>query len=406
MAARLTKAGRCWVFQCVTMLVMLLVAMRYLFIARNESRQEAGKRPLETPRERSILHGKASPFIARNESRQEAGKRPLETPRERSILHGKASPVRVVDKKKQNVKPVSGHPNRKSKKLCVEGVIPLNKFVQYDPDVDTDLAVVSAYFNVGRFKKGLTKDLYFNVKTYTNWAGAFSNLYNPLVFYTDSDIFENIIRTLRIKLPRNLTRVIRVNQTSMWSFKLQDRISKIYHDPNYPKFYPNTVVPKYSCAMHAKYEVVEDAILKKYVTSDYVTWLDVGYFRYLKRNKLFKLVVPKSFSDNTVAFNKLHHPDPVLEPEVIFKNNSLYVGGGMFIGTQQTMSLFILDYRHASEVLLHMGLSNSDQQVLYAMYHSTFQSRVNPGVDLQLYKSNIVGDCWFYLGFQCYRELH
>ncbi|XP_048252313.1 uncharacterized protein LOC124151000 isoform X2 [Haliotis rufescens] len=291
------------------------------------------------------------------------------------------------------------------RKLCVDGVIPLKTFTRYDPDADIDLAVVSAYFDIGRFKKGLSKGLYFNASTYTAWAGAFSHLYNPLVFYTDSEFFENIVKKLRIHLPRNLTRIIRINQTSMWSFKLRDRISAIYQNPDYPKFYPNTVVPNYSCAMHAKYEVVENAILNKYVTSDYVTWLDVGYFRYLKRNKPFKLVVPKSFSANTVAFNKLHHPDRFSEPEVIFKNNSLYVGGGMFIGRLQIMLLFILDYRHASEVLLHRGLSNTDQQVLYAMYNSNFRSRVNPGVDIQLFKSNIVGDCWFYLGYQCYREL-
>ncbi|XP_067649559.1 uncharacterized protein [Haliotis asinina] len=372
MASRLTKAGRCWVFLCVMMLALLLVTFRYLYVTRNEIKG-GEKRPVETSKETAILDGK--------------------------------TPVTVADEKNKKAKPFGGQPSRKPKKLCVGGVIPLKKFPQYDPDVDTDLAVVSAYFNIGRFKKGLSKGLYFNVSTYTSWAGAFSHLYNPLVFYTDSETFENVIRTVRTKLPRHLTRVIRVNQTSMWSFKLQDRISKIYHDPNYPKFYPNTVVPKYSCAMHAKYEVVEDAILNKYVTSDYVTWLDVGYFRDLKRNKPFKLVVPKDFSNNTVAFNKLHYPDPVVEPEVIFKKNSLYVGGGMFIGSQQTMLLFIIDYRHASEVLLHMGLSNTDQQVLYAMYHSTLRSRVNPGVDLQLYKSNIVGDCWFYLGFQCYREL-
>ncbi|XP_071116038.1 uncharacterized protein [Haliotis cracherodii] len=326
-----------------------------------------------------------------------------------SNLHGTIPRVRSVDetqsKTKRNVTFLQKRPAEKPKKLCVDGVIPLKTFTRYDPDVDIDLAVVSAYFDIGRFKKGLSKGLYFNASTYTAWAGAFSHLYNPLVFYTDSEFFENIVKKLRIHLPRSLTRIIRINQTSMWSFKLRDRISAIYQNPDYPKFYPNTVVPNYSCAMHAKYEVVENAILNKYVTTDYVTWLDVGYFRDLKRNKPFKLVVPKNFSDNTVAFNKLHHPDPFLEPKVIFKNNSLYVGGGMFIGRPQILLLFILDYRHASEVLLHRGLSNTDQQVLYAMYNSNFRSRVNPGVDIQLYKSNIVGDCWFYLGYQCYREL-
>ena len=41
----------------------------------------------------------------------------------------------------------------------------------------------------------------------------------------------------------------------MWSFQLVPSIAKIFSRPGYPFHTPNTVVPNYSAAMHAKYEV-------------------------------------------------------------------------------------------------------------------------------------------------------
>lgn len=46
----------------------------------------------------------------------------------------------------------------------------------------------------------------------------------------------------------------------MWSFGLRDAIQQIYSRSGYPKYTPNTVLPEYSCAMHAKYDIMRRSI--------------------------------------------------------------------------------------------------------------------------------------------------
>ena len=285
------------------------------------------------------------------------------------------------------------------------GVVPLSYYPKYEGEGDEphNLTIITAYFNLGRFRKG-TEGNSFGPELYRSWGSVYRYMRNPVIFYTDSDDFATMFKRMRFAFP-NMTQVIKVDRNKLWAFKWVDRIRNIYSDPNYPKFHPNTVVPEYTCSQHAKYACVEDAILKKYVTTKYVMWLDFGYFRLItERKRDFRMTLPPRFDEKRIAVNQLNYRTLTQSPHEIFWNNDLWVGGGLVLGERSLFKRFIQTYRSAVERYLDMSLSSTDQQVLFAMYTLREKNLLRP-VELQTYVWDVFGSCWYYLGYQCYKEL-
>lgn len=287
---------------------------------------------------------------------------------------------------------------------CHAGKPPVEKLATVNLTSDPNVTVVSAYFNLGNFTKGAS--IVFKPSLYRQWAVVYQYIRNPFIFYTDDEDFEQMFLNMRENVS-DITKVIRVNRSSLWAFDYLDKIRPIYASKGYPKHHPNTVVPEYTCAQHAKYACVEDAIARNICSTKYVAWLDLGYFRYIvNRKKNFVILPPKDFDDKKVAVNVVYpHMTMKKNPEVIFRQNLVWVGGGMFFGTRGTLTTFIKEYKGAVEWYLDRSLSNSDQQVLYSMNTEGERARLNATVELQLYQWTSPGDCWFYLGYSCYREL-
>ena len=266
-----------------------------------------------------------------------------------------------------------------------------------------NVTVVTAYFNIGKFRKGSAGT--FDMPLYKKWSHAFKNMQNLVIFYTDSEAFGNAFTKVRSKLS-NTTKIIYVNKTDLWAFEWVDRIRSIYSIKGYPKHHPNTVVPEYSCTQHAKHAVVEDAILKNYSTTKYITWIDVGYFRYLAQNdKKFWIVKPLKFNDSRIAMNEVYSGKLKVKPEQVFKRNMVWIGGGMAFATSKVYLDFVQDYRQGVERFLNQSLMNTDQQVMYAMNLPEEKKVLKPKVDIQLYVPEKGTNCWFYLGYSCYREV-
>ena len=84
----------------------------------------------------------------------------------------------------------------------------------HNPSYSDNVTVVTAYFFIPKFLKGGGNN-YFSNDTYTNWAKVFKHLLNPLVVYTDSDVFYDLMATLR-KDHAGITRLIKVDKKSFW----------------------------------------------------------------------------------------------------------------------------------------------------------------------------------------------
>jgi hypothetical protein len=275
-----------------------------------------------------------------------------------------------------------------------------NQEIAEEFDPSSNMTIVTAYFNLGSFKKG-GGGMVFNPSVYFKWAAVFKFILNSIVIYTDSEEFENLIYKCRTGMS-NTTKVLRIQRNSTWAFQLVDQIRMIYSQSGYPKHFPNTVVPEYSCAQHAKYSVVTDAIHKNYFNSKYYAWLDIGYFRKIvSSRKYFRLHTPPKFDPRKVAVTKISDQNMNNSFKSIFHGNMVWVGGGLFVGTADVLLQFGQQYEKAVHYFLNLKLMDADQQVIYGMYSVAGRKFLNPSVELQLYtppKGMASDSRWFHLG--------
>ena len=112
-----------------------------------------------------------------------------------------------------------------------------------NPDIpySDEVTLVMAFFNIGDFKKGSTG--FYTTNMYKKWMRIFSKISNPIVAYFDDQQFYEYFKSLRTSSTR--TRIFSVQRKDLWAFSLLPNITKVFSDPKYPKFSPNTVVAEY-----------------------------------------------------------------------------------------------------------------------------------------------------------------
>ncbi|KAL8558588.1 hypothetical protein ACOMHN_046306 [Nucella lapillus] len=288
---------------------------------------------------------------------------------------------------------------------CLWPYLVLKRYPRLSPEDRTDVTLVTAYFNLGNIEKeGSSLSTY----KYLYWAGVYQYVLNPLVVYTDSEQIENMFLETRKHLA-NLTKVIRVSRSSLEAFRDVEKIRALFQDPNYPKFHPNTDIPEYPCSQHAKYELVKRTMDEGYFASStrFIAWIDIGYFRYLtKRRRNFYITTPPGMDELRISMTQVNRPDWFLHPSDIFRGNLVWVGGGLSVARRAVYAQFVQDYQNATRTFLRQGLSSTDQQVIYSMFTHAHRSRhaVHSGVQTYSWMLGDLCHCWFYLGFQCYRE--
>jgi hypothetical protein len=63
-------------------------------------------------------------------------------------------------------------------------------------------------------------------------------------------------------------------------------------------------------------------------------WIDIGYFlNSVKYNIFFQLLTPPDIDKYKIAVNQVWNYTKGLSPSNIFRQNKVWVAGGMFIGT-------------------------------------------------------------------------
>ena len=265
----------------------------------------------------------------------------------------------------------------------------------------TDVTLVTAFFDIGSFQKG--KSQIYTPSRYSEWMAIFKYIENPLYVYVDKEEYGNIFRKIREEKFLNRTKIIVLNRKKLWSFGLIQNISAIFSEPKYPKFYPNTVLAEYSCAMHAKYEVLQKSITDNAFNTKYIAWADVGYYRdLLKKPPVheFKVHLPPDFKSTKVSYNQVNSPMHRTLNQII-RNNEVWVGGGFFIADNNVMSKWVEDYMFYTERFIELGKISTDQQVLYAMAQPFIHKKIGKRrVGVQAYQGNDPSQ-WLYLGYLC-----
>ncbi|XP_071167400.1 uncharacterized protein [Mytilus edulis] len=264
-----------------------------------------------------------------------------------------------------------------------------------------EVTLITAYFNIGSFKK--KRNTFYSFSTYFNWMKQFGYVNNTVILYTDVNDMAVKFKSNRQHFPTYMTKVFLVNQSNLWSFKLKPRLDDIYNRTEYQSYYPNVVKPAYSCAMNAKYELVEKVITEKVYKTAFLAWIDIGYFRN-KKPGYIKMSIPRNVKDDHVSFSQVHFFNDQLTPTEIVYESRFYIAGGFFIGKPKNLLLFARDYRLAVEWMIDMNLMNSDQQVLYIMYSP--KSSFKPRIPIQTFFQPISlilrsTNRWFYLGKIC-----
>ena len=135
----------------------------------------------------------------------------------------------------------------------------------------------------------------------------------------------------------------------MWAFRLEPYIAKIFSRLFYPHFTLNTVVPSYSAAMNAKYEVMHMAMRSNPFRTQYFCWLDIGYFRDLANSSAngshFSLSIPPQLDIDAVAYTVVRPRIPDLSAKDIIKRNLVWVCGGFFVGRKDALKLWTEEYK-------------------------------------------------------------
>ncbi|KAK2146350.1 hypothetical protein LSH36_615g01061 [Paralvinella palmiformis] len=249
------------------------------------------------------------------------------------------------------------------------------------------------YLNIGSFRKGRK---YFSPELYYNWMESYRYMLNPVIAFFDNETDRKYFQKIRQPLGENYTETFLVQRSDMWAFSRRENISRIFKKPGYPKHYPNTVVPEYSCLMHAKYEAIFVATEANYFCTRYFAWTDVGYFR--KRNiQSFEIWIPPNFNSSLVAYTEIQSRKPELDPKGIVYTNAVWVAGGFFIGEVNVIRECAKQYMRATEMMIRQyEVMSTDQQVLYVLGNSGQMD-----VGIQTYRS---GGDWFYLGYMCAGE--
>ncbi|GAB1600911.1 uncharacterized protein LOC115210986 [Argonauta hians] len=259
-------------------------------------------------------------------------------------------------------------------------------------NLSNEITVLTAYFNIGSFAKG-SPGLSYSPNVYYKWMSVFSNLSNNLIVYTDDKITYKYFQRIRKKFSKERTKIFLINQKDLWSFNIKKNISDIFKQPGYPKYLPNTVVPGYSCAMHAKFELLNRVIRKNYFNTKYFMWLDIGLFRSLQDHSRFKLNVPSDFDETKVAYSFVFDFKKDVNYKDIIYHNMVWIGGACNLGKYDVLYRFTQEYLNYLKKALSKRLISTDQQILYGMY----VDKQKPKTKLQLYKTG-----WFKLGYVCY----
>ncbi|XP_064644484.1 uncharacterized protein LOC135498210 [Lineus longissimus] len=258
-----------------------------------------------------------------------------------------------------------------------------------------DITIVTAYFDLGTFRKGNKNSRIFTKQMYERRLGEYGRLMNNVVaFFDDKHIYETF-KTIRATQEKK-TKIFLINRKALRSFQVIDKVREILSYKGYPQFHPNTVVPEYGCSMNAKYELVELAAKENVFNTSYFAWFDGGFFQNQTDHLPFKLATPPGFDQSKVGYGQMLPLNSKLSPQEIFLTNQYSLCGCVFIARRDVMLRWTKLYRFYADLFLNRGLASTDEQVLYAMFSDKIDK---PTIRIQRYWERPAKNVWSVLGY-------
>ncbi|KAL8578250.1 hypothetical protein ACOMHN_005641 [Nucella lapillus] len=201
---------------------------------------------------------------------------------------------------------------------------------------------------------------------YKTWMSTFGWLDNSVVFFTDSPHIADYFQRLRARYrdsPFRTTTIV-LNRQQLWAFQCKNEIQQIFAQPGFPHHAPNTINALYSCAMHAKFELIQKVLRERLYQTRFVAWLDIGLFRgEASKNRTIHLTAPTDFQRTRVAYSQVDK-FITMTPQDVIRRNRVWVGGASFLATPEVAYVYCSEYRRAVRKLLDMKWMSTDQQVV------------------------------------------
>ena len=127
--------------------------------------------------------------------------------------------------------------------------------------------------------------------------------------------------------------------------------------------------------MHAKYELMLQAVYNNHFNILYFAWLDIGLYRKLidkeeGLNETFEIYIPPDMDQNKVAYNKVFNRSEDMTLENIMLTNQVWVCGCYFVARASVMLRWVAQYMKHVEYFLCQDIMNTDQQVLYGIFNA------------------------------------
>jgi hypothetical protein len=263
------------------------------------------------------------------------------------------------------------------------------------------VTLVTAYINIGSFPKGGRGNNMRPTTFYEELMAAYQNIHNPVVaFFDRGDPMAEQFMKLRQGMDVNTT-IIQIDREDFWSFRIKDNVSRIFSRPGYPKFYPNTVIPEYACITTAKFEFVQYVIKHRLYSTDYISWLDFGYWRWkIPENSHFFL--PPDLKNNMITIGGVGRCNPDIDYKYIIRENKNWVTGSIFLGLAPLLEVFVENYLENTKYFLSQGYMAAEQQLLYGMMNCNDLPRHMPPIQTYHYnKKRKFPSKWQYLGWLC-----
>ncbi|GFS21237.1 protein HtrL [Elysia marginata] len=259
-----------------------------------------------------------------------------------------------------------------------------------------DITIVTMYLRLGPVKRAdgtVTEE-----KDYLEWMRTWGWLTNTVVAYFDDDEMLAAFKNIRKSQPADKTILVRVNRTDLSSFDDLEDVRKLFADPEYPKFEPQTVNAEWSCATNAKYDILQRVLDEGHVKTETLAWLDIGLFKPLlketvhKKNAPFTLELPDKFNASKIGLSEVGPGDKIskLRPWEIIQKDLVWTAGGFVLGTKEKMQEFITSYKAAQDELLEHDMISADMHTISAIYTPQMVKRGPPEA-----KAYICRDGWF-----------
>ena len=202
-----------------------------------------------------------------------------------------------------------------------------------------------------------------------------------------------------------------MSRNSLWAFRYQERIKRIFEQPNYPRNHPDTTVPEYAMATFSRYEFVHRTSVENPFRTKYIAWLDSGYFRDMTRHgdqfnlpvweiADFEFKLPPKFNSSGVLYAEIYPRNPDLDVDTIVTEDAVWLAGGLFIGSMEVMRRWTMEYMVGVEHMVETNWMGADQQALYWILN-----RLNPTTDIEVYVPGGKYNGWFELGYLCIGRL-